>query len=69
VQKSRKSKARPPTLRVAAVIKPIVAPVVSRLDRHEELLLELKSALDIQLRRIGAIQAQIDHLIAASRNG
>jgi hypothetical protein len=45
-------------------MKPLVEPVVARLDRHEQLLLDLKSALDIQFKRIAAIQAQLDHLIA-----
>ena len=49
---------------IPALVNPIVEPVVDRLDRHEELLLELKSALDVQFRRIAAIQAQLDQLLA-----
>ena len=50
------------------VIKPLIEPVVLRLDKHEDLLFELKTALDVQFRRIAAMQAQMDHLIATLRN-
>ena len=49
-------------------LQPIIEPVVSRLDRHEELLSEVKATLDVQFRRIAAIQAQLDHLLASLRN-
>ena len=52
---------------IPAVVRPVVEPVVERLDRHEELLLSLKTALDVQFQRISAIQAQIDILLAANR--
>ena len=45
-------------------LKPIVEPMVAKLDRHETLLLEMKAALDVQFQRIAALQAQIDHLLA-----
>jgi hypothetical protein len=49
---------------VKALLEPVVEPVLSRLDRHEQLLEELKAALDIQFKRTAQIQAQLDHLIA-----
>lgn len=48
-------------------LKPIIEPVVERLDRHETLLAEVKKTLDVQFRRIAAIQAQMDRLLAALR--
>ena len=52
---------------IPVVVRPVVEPVVERLDRHEELLLELKASLDVQFQRIAAIQAQIDTLLAEHR--
>ena len=62
-----KSKARRKVPLHAAVIKPLAKPVISRLDRHEGLLLELRMAADVTNKRISAIQFQLDELIA-SRN-
>ena len=52
-----------PFRQIAPAIRPAIEPVLSRLDRHGELLEELKTALDIQFKRTAAIQAQLDHLI------
>jgi hypothetical protein len=52
---------------IPAVVKPVVKPVMQRLDRHEELLLALKASLDVQFQRIASIQAQLDALITVSR--
>jgi hypothetical protein len=49
---------------IKPIIKPVVEPVLSRLDRHEQLLEEVKAALEIQFKRTAAIQAQLDHLIS-----
>ena len=49
---------------IPAVLKPVVSPVVERLDRHEQLLLDVKSALDVQFQRIADMQAQLDKLLA-----
>ena len=49
---------------IPILVKPIVKPVIERLDSHEKLLHEVKAALDIQFKRIAAIQAQLDHLVA-----
>jgi hypothetical protein len=47
-----------------AVITPVVAPVMERLDRHEQLLLDVKRVLDVQFERIASMQAQLDLMIA-----
>ena len=54
---------------IPPLVKPIVEPVVKRLDRHEQLLLEMKSALGVQFTRIADMQAQLDLLIADHRKG
>ena len=45
------------------LIEPVVEPVLTRLDRVEKHLEEVKTALDVQFKRTAAIQAQLDHLI------
>ena len=66
-----KRPAKPPAISahaLAPVIKPllepVVEPVLTRLDRHEKLLEEVKTALDVQFKRTAAIQAQLDQLAA-----
>ena len=49
------------------ILKPMIEPVVMRLDRHEDLLLQMKTTLDVQFQRIAALQAQMDHLLATIR--
>lgn len=52
---------------IPVVVKPVVAPVLERLDQHEELLLSMKAVLDVQFKRIAAIQAQLDDMVALTR--
>ena len=72
VKKSRRPTA-PSVREIAPIIRPllnpVVKPVLSRLDRHEELLRELKEALNIQFKRTAEIQAQLDQLIGALSKG
>ena len=42
---------------IPPLVKPIVEPVVKRLDRHEQLLLDMKSTMDVQFTRIAEMQA------------
>ena len=49
---------------IKPLLRPLVKPVLTRLDRHEQLLEELKAALEVQFKRTAAIQARLDHLIA-----
>ena len=62
------AKKRPaPTIslaRLKPLLKPVVEPVLTRLDRTERLLVEMKAALDIQFQRTAAIQAQLDRIAA-----
>ena len=50
--------------RLRPLLKPVVEPVIERLDRHERLLADMKAALDVQFKRTAEIQAQLDLLIA-----
>lgn len=54
-----------PLRQIRPVLKPVVQPVLTRLDRVERLLEDLKSSLDVQFKRTAAIQAQVDHLVSA----
>ena len=56
----------PPLLKpiVKPLLKPVVEPVLERLDRHEELLSEIKAALEIQFKRTAELQAQLDRITA-----
>ena len=45
-----------------ALITPLVEPVLERLDRHEELLTELRRTLKIQFKRIADMQAHLDEI-------
>ena len=56
-----------PVPRLKPILKPLIEPVVVRLDKHETLLFEMKSVLDVQFQRIAAMQAQLDHLLATLR--
>ena len=47
---------------IKPLLKPVVEPVLQRLDRHEELLTEMKAALDIQFKRTAEVQAQLDRI-------
>ncbi len=61
---SKRSRQAVPFHAIEPVIRPVVEPVLTRLDRHEKLLEELKAALEIQFKRTAAIQAQLDQLLA-----
>lgn len=50
--------------RLKPLLKPVVEPVLSRLDRTERLLVDMKAALDIQFQRTASIQAQLDRIAA-----
>jgi len=56
-----------PTKKKPSVKLPLVAavirPVATRLNRIEDLLVEMRRALDFHLKRIAALQKQVDILI------
>jgi len=56
--------AAPSLQQIKPLIEPLVEPVLERLDRHEELLTELKQALEIQFKRTADVQAQLDKITA-----
>ena len=41
----------------------LLQPVLTRLERHESLLEEIRQSLQIQFRRTAEVQAQLDKLI------
>jgi hypothetical protein len=48
--------------KAAPVVAAVVRPVVTRLSRIEDLLHEMRHEQDVQLKRIAAIQLQLDAL-------
>jgi hypothetical protein len=53
-----------PISKLRPLLKPVVEPVIERLERHEKLLLEMKTALEVQFKRTAEIQAQLDVIVA-----
>ncbi len=49
------------------VVAKVIRPVATRLNRIEDLLLEMRGVLDFHLKRIAAIQKQVDVLIEQRR--
>ena len=56
-----------PSVKVSPVVATVMQPVAMRLNRIEELLLEMRGALDVHLKRIAALQTQVDILIEKER--
>jgi len=56
-----------PSVKVSPVVATVMQPVAMRLNRIEELLLEMRGALDVHLKRIAALQRQVDILIEKDR--
>jgi hypothetical protein len=56
---ARAARRRPVPILVAAVVQP----VTKRLARMEDLLLEMRHEQDVQLKRVSALQANIETLI------
>jgi hypothetical protein len=59
-----KKKARAKPLLVVATV---IRPVAMRLRRMEDLLIEMRGVLDLHLKRIAALQKQVDVLIEKDR--
>ena len=61
----------PTKKKVGAKLSPVVAkvirPVATRLTRIEDLLIEMRGVLDFHLKRIAAIQKQVDILTEQRR--
>jgi hypothetical protein len=45
----------------------VIQPVAARLNRIEDLLIEMRGVLDFHLKRIAALQKQVDILIENNR--
>ena len=61
----------PPKKKLSVKLSPVVAtvirPVATRLNRIEDLLIEMRGVLDFHLKRIAALQKQMDILIEKDR--
>lgn len=55
------------SVKVAPVAATVLRPVATRLNRIEDLLIEMRGVLDFHLKRIGALQQQMDILIEKDR--
>jgi hypothetical protein len=54
-------------IKVSPVVATVMQPVATRLNRIEDLLIEMRGVLDVHLKRIGALQTQVDILIEKER--
>jgi hypothetical protein len=52
---------------LSPVVATVIRPVATRLNRIEDLLIEMRGALDFHLKRIAAVQKQVDILIEKDR--
>jgi hypothetical protein len=52
-----------PSVKLSRVVATVIRPVATRLNRIEDLLIEMRGVLDFHLRRIAALQKQVDILI------
>ena len=55
------------SVQVRPVVTRVIRPVATRLNRIEALLIEMRGALDFHLKRIIALQRQVDILIERDR--
>lgn len=55
--------------KVPRVVATVIRPVATRLNRIEDLLIEMRGVLDFHLKRISALQRQVDILIEKGRVG
>lgn len=53
-----------PLSKLKPLLKPVVGPVLDRLERQEKLLIDIRAAMDVQFKRTAEIQAQLDILAA-----
>ena len=55
------------SVKVPPVVATVIRPVATRLNRIEDLLIEMRGVLDFHLKRIAALQKQVDILIDKDR--
>jgi 5'(3')-deoxyribonucleotidase len=51
------------SVKLSPVVATVIRPVAARLNRIEDLLIEMRGVLDFHLKRITALQKQMDILI------
>jgi hypothetical protein len=56
-----------PRVKVSPVVATVMEPVAMRLHHIENLVLEMRGVIDVHLKRIGALQAQVDLLTEKGR--
>jgi hypothetical protein len=54
-------------VKLPRVVATVIRPVATRLNRIEDLLIEMRGVLDVHLKRIAALQRQVDILIEKDR--
>ena len=54
-------------VKLSPVVATVIRPVAARLNRIEDLLIEMRGVLDFHLKRITALQKQMDILIEKDR--
>ena len=54
-------------VKVSPIVARVMQPVATRLNRIEDLLIEMRGVLDVHLKRIAALQTQVDILIEKER--
>jgi hypothetical protein len=55
------------SVKVPPIVATVIQPVATRLNRIEDLLIEMRAALDVHLKRIAVLQTQVDILIENDR--
>ena len=55
------------SVKLPLVVTTVIRPVATRLKRIEDLLIEVRGVLDFHLKRIAALQKQVDILIENGR--
>ena len=54
-------------IKLPSVAATVIQPVAARLNRIEDLLIEMRGVLDFHLKRIAALQKRVDILIEEDR--
>jgi hypothetical protein len=60
-------KKRKLSVKLPVVVATVIRPVATRLNRIEDLLIEMRGVLDVHLKRIATLQKQVDILIEKDR--
>ena len=55
------------SVKVTPLVATVIQPITTQLNRIEDLLIEMRGALDVHLKRIAVLQTQVDILIEKDR--